>query len=215
MDRVLYSLPFFFQPHHLPLLLFDVLDGLEDSQGRPVVVILVVVIEPQVIKGEAEGFDAPPLEVVEDGFEDDQHIEDLVLFLALAILIHLVKQRTLHTVVFGRVAGPAFLRAIFLTDIVFLENVLDTVRGLRADTVLEDIVGNAGGAVVGEEASCALRGTLVVGEHLVCCFDHHIKFLLVAVDFQDGEVGEVAGRQGVSPIEFLVGGNVFASPSER
>ena len=162
--------------------------------------VLVVIIQPQVVKGEAEGFYTPSLEVVEDGFEDGQYIENLVLLLALAIFIHLVKQRALHTVVFGRVAGPAFLRAIFLTDIVFLEDVLNAVRGLRANTVLEDVVREAGGAVVGEEAGGALGRTLVVGEHLVCCLDHHIKFLLVTVDFQDGEVDEVARCQGVSPI---------------
>ena len=70
--------------------------------------VLVVVIEPQVVESQGEGFDATPLEVVKDGFEDGQRIEDLVLLLALAILIHLVKQRTLHTVVFSCVASLAF-----------------------------------------------------------------------------------------------------------
>ena len=82
--------------------------------------------------------------------------------MAPAILIHLVEQRALHTVVLGGVAGPAFLRAVLLTDIVFVEDVFDAVRGPRANTVLEDIVGNAGGAVVGEEAASALGRALVV-----------------------------------------------------
>ena len=109
LDGILNSLPLLFQPRHLPLLLLNVLDRFEDGQGCPIVVVLVVIIEPQVVKGEAEGFDASPLEVVENRFESGQHIEDLTFFHTLAILIHLVKLGTLHAVVFGLVAGFTLL----------------------------------------------------------------------------------------------------------
>ena len=60
----------FFQPDQLPLLLFNIADGLEDGESRPVILVLVVVVEPQVVQGEAEGFHAPPLEIVEGCFEN-------------------------------------------------------------------------------------------------------------------------------------------------
>ena len=107
------------------------------------------------------------------------------MFPTVAILILLVKFSTIHAVVFSLVASPALSGAIISANILFNENILDAVGSLRANPNLEEIVGNARGAVVREQASRAFVGAFVVGEHLVPCFNHHIKFSLVAKDFHD------------------------------
>ena len=110
----------------------------------------MVVIQPQVIKGEAEGFDAPPLEVVENGLDDCQHVQSLIFFLALTILIPLVEVCTLNTVVLGLIARFALLRTIFLANVILLEDVLHAVRGFGTNSGLKNMASNAGCAVVGD-----------------------------------------------------------------
>ena len=89
----------------------------------------MVVVEPQVVEGKTEGLDTSPLEVVEYGLHDGQSIQHLIFFQALAMFINLVELGTLHTVVLCLVTGLTLPGTISFTDVVFLEDVFDTVRG--------------------------------------------------------------------------------------
>ena len=103
----------------------------------------MVVVEPQVVEGKAEGFDAPPLEIVENGFEDGQGVENLILLAALPILIHLEKLGAFDAIVLSLIAGLALSGTIFFADIVFAKDIFHAVRSPGANTILKDVVVNA------------------------------------------------------------------------
>ena len=69
LDARLHSLLGPIQPGDFPLLLLDKLDCLKNSQGRPIILLAVIVVQPQIVQCQEHRLKPSPLDEVQDGPE--------------------------------------------------------------------------------------------------------------------------------------------------
>ena len=106
----------FFQPDDHELLFLNKLDGLEHYQRSPVILISVVVVQPQIVDCQEQGLDSPPLDEVEHRPDLGEDVEGLILNHTLPILIFGIELGTLDAIGPSLIASLAFSVAVLLTD---------------------------------------------------------------------------------------------------
>ena len=140
-----------------PLPLLYELDGFEHHQRSAVVLVAVVVVEPEVVHSQEQRLHSSPFYQVHDRPQVRQNLQSPAFLNALPTFVLGVELRTLDAIRPGLVARLAPLAAIFLADIALDELVLHAVRGDGpADTPSESVSRTAGSAVVWEGAGRAL-----------------------------------------------------------
>ena len=151
------------ETRYLPLLFLNTADGLKNYFDDPIILLFMILVEPQVVYHHEDPLAAPPSHHVEEGpngKEDAQGSHTL----ALPIFVHLVEGSAFHAVVSSSVAGLALSGTVLPADVFLKELVLDAVADLIfALPNFKLIALYAGRAVVGEETGSAFLWASIVG----------------------------------------------------
>ena len=148
------------QPDHLVLLLLNKLYGFKHSQGSSVILVPVVVVEPQVVDGQQQGLYSSSLDEVQKGLCPSNDAEDLALDHTLPLAVLDVELGALDAISPGLIAALALAVAVLFTHTALEELVLHAVGG--ASSALQSVALLAGSAVVGERAVRTFVGASVL-----------------------------------------------------
>ena len=125
----------------------------------------MVLVEPQIVYHHEYPLGAPSPYHVEEGSDGNEDVEGSD-GLTLSIFTHLVERCTLHTIIFGSIAGLALPGTVFPANIFLYELVLDAMAGfviLETFPSIKCITFYTGRAVVGEVATGAFLWASVEG----------------------------------------------------
>ena len=117
------------ETNDFPLLFLDIADGLKDYFDDPIILFLMILVEPEVVYHHEDPLGPPPPDHVEEGPDADEDVQGSNTF-TLPLLVHLVERSTLHAIVSGLIASFTLPRAVLLADVVFGQLIPDTVAGL-------------------------------------------------------------------------------------
>ena len=117
------------ETHYFPLLLLHIADGLKDDFDDPIILFVMILVEPEVVYHHEDPLGPPPPDHVEEGPDADEDVQGGDA-LALPLLVHLIQGSTLHAIGFSCSASFALSAAVFLADVVFGQLIPDTVAGL-------------------------------------------------------------------------------------
>ena len=116
------------ETRNFPLLFLNQADGLKNYLDDPIVFLVMILVEPEVVYHHEYPFRPPPPDHVEEGSDGYENVEGSD-GLTLPILVHLVEIGTLHTIVFSLITGLALPSTVFLANVFLDVLVLDAVAG--------------------------------------------------------------------------------------
>lgn len=218
LDLRLHLVQVLLQPDHFPLLFLNEGYGGEDALDDALILLLVVLIQPQIVHHHKHPSAAPFLQHVQERPHTDQDGQGLTLDHALPILVLDIELRAFHTVCPRLVAGRALPVTVLMANSMDRQLVPHTSSGLLVGSTRvshEMVVLDAGSAVIGELAFGACLGAPEqnFNRRESCCQDE-VELFGVDEDLEERHTGLELLQEGEGIIGEGVDGNLLGFPAE-